>query len=134
MRSMIWSAVLVHLKGRAVALQLGEPPLDLADPGGVGRGEVQLDAGMGEQPLVDHGRLVGGQVVADHVDGQAGLGLPVDLIITHIPSRPRTKGRVTTKPGPETKHDSCGDGETQDRDTSRSPTGPGCRLAIDCWQ
>jgi hypothetical protein len=25
-----------------------------------------------------HGRLVGGQVVADHVDGQAGLALPVD--------------------------------------------------------
>ncbi len=35
---------------------------------------------MGQQPPVDHGRLVGGQVVADHVDGQAGVGLPVDLI------------------------------------------------------
>jgi len=35
---------------------------------------------MGQQPSVDHGRLVGGQAVADHVDRQAGLSLPVDLI------------------------------------------------------
>ena len=35
---------------------------------------------MGQQPLVHHGCLVRGQVVADHVDGQAGLGLPVDLV------------------------------------------------------
>jgi len=75
MRSMIWSAVLVHLKGRALAFQVliqsssaggeliegaeyaavqaaplgfGEPPFDLADPRRVGRGEVELDAGMGQ--------------------------------------------------------------------------------------
>jgi hypothetical protein len=74
MRSMIWSAVLVHVKGRACSfqsliqsssavvrssreqkhaavqaapLQFGGPPLNLADPGGVGRREVQLGAGMG---------------------------------------------------------------------------------------
>ena len=41
---------------------------------------MQLDAGMGQQPPVHHRCLAGGQVVADHVDGQAGLGLPVDLI------------------------------------------------------
>ena len=107
MRSMIWSAVLVHLKGRALAfqilihsssavasssreqntpavqaaaLQFGEPPLDLADPRGIRGREVQLDAGMGQQPPVDGGCLVRGQVVADHVDGQAGVDLPVDLV------------------------------------------------------
>ena len=107
MRSMIWSAVLVHLKGRALAfqiliqfsravvelvqgaeyaavqaapLQFGEPPLDLADPGGVRGREVQLDARVGQQPLVHRRCLMGGQVVADDVDGQAGLGLPVDLV------------------------------------------------------
>jgi hypothetical protein len=35
---------------------------------------------MGQQPLVRHRRLVRGQVVADDVDGQAGVGLPVDLV------------------------------------------------------
>jgi len=41
---------------------------------------VQLDAGVGQQPPVHDGGLVRGQVVADHVDGQAGAGLPVDLV------------------------------------------------------
>ena len=41
---------------------------------------MELDAGMGKQPLMYHGCLVRGEVVADHVDGQAGLGLPVDLV------------------------------------------------------
>jgi hypothetical protein len=41
---------------------------------------VQLDAGMGQQPFLYCRGLVRGQVVADHVDGQARLGLPVDLI------------------------------------------------------
>src|SRR5512135_812151 len=106
MRSMIWSAVLVHLKGRAAAFQTliqsssavvsssseqntprsrqrrwsSANHRDLADPGGVGGREVQLDAGMGQQPPVHHGALVRGQVVADHVDGQAGPGLPVELV------------------------------------------------------
>jgi hypothetical protein len=38
---------------------------------------------------------MGGQVVADHVNGQAGL-------------RPRPGALVTTQPDPETKHDSRG--------------------------
>jgi len=38
--------------------------------------------------------------------------------ITHHSSRPRTEGSVTTKPGTETKHDSRGDDNTQDQDTS----------------
>ena len=83
MRSMIWSAVLVHLKGRALAfqiliqsssavvsssssrtrpvqaapLQFGEPPLDLAHAGGIRRREVQLDAGMGQQRVLAAGAL-----------------------------------------------------------------------------
>jgi hypothetical protein len=35
---------------QAAPLQLGEPPLDLADPGRVRGREVQLDAGVGQQP------------------------------------------------------------------------------------
>src|SRR5208282_6785260 len=57
-----------------------KPPLDLADPGGVRRSEVQLDTGVGQQPPVDDRCLVRGQVVADDVDGQAGVGLPVDVV------------------------------------------------------
>ena len=41
---------------------------------------MQLDPGMSKQPFMHRGRLMGGQVVADHVNGQAGLSLPVDLI------------------------------------------------------
>ena len=41
---------------------------------------MQLDPGMGQQPPLDCGCLVRGQVVADDVDGQAGVGLPVDVI------------------------------------------------------
>ena len=35
---------------------------------------------MGQQPAVDHRRLMRGEVAADHVDGQAGFGLAVDLV------------------------------------------------------
>ena len=35
---------------------------------------------MGQQPPVHRRGLVRGQVVADHVDGQAGLDLPVELV------------------------------------------------------
>lgn len=35
--------------------------------------------GMREQPLVHHGCLVGGEVIEDHLDRQAGMGLAVDL-------------------------------------------------------
>ena len=41
---------------------------------------MQLDTRVGKQPSVHRGCLVRGQVVADHVDGQARLGLAVDLI------------------------------------------------------
>ncbi len=35
---------------------------------------------VGQQPAVDHRGLVGGEVVADHVDRQARFGLVVDLV------------------------------------------------------
>jgi hypothetical protein len=35
---------------------------------------------MGQQPFLHRRGLVRGQVVADHVDGQAGFGLSVDLV------------------------------------------------------
>ena len=41
---------------------------------------MQLDAGMGQQPLMHRRCLMRGQVVADHVDVQAGAGLPVDIV------------------------------------------------------
>jgi hypothetical protein len=59
---------------QAAPLQLGEPPFDLADREGICGREVELDARVGEQPPVDHRSLVGGEVVADDVDGQARLG------------------------------------------------------------
>ena len=40
---------------------------------------MQLNAGMGKQPSVHHGRFVRREVV-DHVDGQPWLGLAVDLV------------------------------------------------------
>ena len=104
---MIWPAVLVHLKGPgggvpeldpffwcggelvegaehaavgAAPLPPGGRPSGLAGPGGAGRGEVQPDARVSQQPLVHRGRLVRGQVAADHVDVQAGLDLAAGLI------------------------------------------------------
>jgi hypothetical protein len=41
---------------------------------------MQLDARVGEQPPVYYRGFVRGEVVADDVDGQAGLGLPVDFV------------------------------------------------------
>ena len=49
-----------------------EPAFDLVDPGGAGRGEVHVEAGMAGQPRLDRGGLVGAVVVADQVDVQVG--------------------------------------------------------------
>jgi hypothetical protein len=43
-----------HAAVQAAALHSANPPLRLADPGRVGRGEVQLDAGMGQE-YAEHG-------------------------------------------------------------------------------
>ncbi len=43
-------------------------------PAAAGRGEVQLDSEVPGQPGLDVGVLVGGVVVADHVQGDPGVG------------------------------------------------------------
>ena len=45
----------------------GEEAFHLVDPGGVGRGEVQVEPGMRGEPLVHRRVLVGAVVVADQV-------------------------------------------------------------------
>ena len=57
----------------------GEEPFDLVDPAGVGGGEVDLEAWVGGQPVLDSGSLVGAVVVADQVDGQLRWDFGVDL-------------------------------------------------------
>src|SRR5208282_3115648 len=42
-----------------------EPALDQVQPRGAGRGELEMQAWVGGQPLFDHGMLVGVVVVAD---------------------------------------------------------------------
>ena len=54
--------------GDHVALDLGEPELDLIEPGRVGGGEVQVDIAVLCKELADLLGLVGCQVVGDHVD------------------------------------------------------------------
>jgi hypothetical protein len=105
MVSRISSAVLVHTNGRGLSFQVStqawiaclswatqrwvprrshlvvssaQPPLDQVQPRAGGRGEVQLNAGMGTQPPLDRGSLVGRGVVADHVDGEVGRDGLVD--------------------------------------------------------
>ena len=53
--------------GQGVALENGEPDLDLVEPGAVGRGEVEADIGMAGQPAITLG-FMGRQVVEDDVD------------------------------------------------------------------
>src|SRR5688500_13501547 len=58
-----------------VALDLGEPDLDLVEPGAVGRRVVDLDGGMFVEPLLHGFGLMSGEVVADHMDlSLPGLG------------------------------------------------------------
>src|SRR5262252_9081792 len=58
--------------------QFGEPPLHQVEPGGTGRGEVQAEAGVADQPVADGGGLVGGVVVADQMQVQVRGGGGVD--------------------------------------------------------
>lgn len=41
---------------------------------------MQHEARVGQQPALDCRCLVGGEVAADHVDRQGGVGLAVDLV------------------------------------------------------
>src|SRR5260370_5326988 len=62
------------------ALQFSEPPLDLVQPRGIRRGEVQLEPRGLQQPPLDRRGLVHGAVVADQADCQAGLDGVVDPV------------------------------------------------------
>ena len=56
-----------------------EPDLHLVEPARIGRGEMQVEAGVSSQPLLYFGMLVGG-VVIDHqmnVQVRGHLGLDV---------------------------------------------------------
>ena len=53
--------------GQGVALENGEPDLDLVEPGAVGRGEVEADIGMAGQPAITIW-YEGPQVFDDYVD------------------------------------------------------------------
>jgi hypothetical protein len=57
---------------------VGEPSLDLVDPRGAGGGEVQCEAGVFGQPVLDGWGFVGGEVVTDQVHVQLGRDRFVD--------------------------------------------------------
>ena len=65
----------------AFDLALGEqakPPFDLIEPGGMRGREVQMVAGMLQQPALDQGRLVRGIVIQDEMDLLVSGDVPVD--------------------------------------------------------
>ena len=49
-----------------------EPALDQVGPRGTGRGEVQLEARVGGEPLFNRGMLVGAVVIADQMHSSFG--------------------------------------------------------------
>ena len=57
-----------------------EPTLDQVEPGGRGRGEVQVPAWALDEPVVDELGLVGGRVVEHEVDVEVGRHRRLNLI------------------------------------------------------
>ena len=55
-----------------------EPALDQVHPGGVGRGEVELEAGVTNEPVANEGALMGARVVEDDVHIEFGRHVGVD--------------------------------------------------------
>ena len=55
-----------------------EPALDQVYPGGVGRGEVELEAGVTNEPVANEGALMGTRVVEDDVHIEFGRHVGVD--------------------------------------------------------
>ena len=55
----------------AVVGDLGEEAFDEIEPGGGGRGEVQVHTPMADEPGLDVRVLVGGVVIDDEVEGEA---------------------------------------------------------------
>ena len=58
----------------------GEPALDEVHPRTVGRGEVEMEAAVPQQPAVHEWGLVGSEVVEDHVYVELGGHLSVHLV------------------------------------------------------
>ena len=61
-----------HAAGADLALDFGEPQLDLIEPGGVGGREVESDAGILLEELPYQPRFVGGEIVEDDVNRLRG--------------------------------------------------------------
>jgi hypothetical protein len=59
--------------------EFGEPAFDQVHPAGAGRGEVQVEPRVLEQPLVDRGGLVGGVVVQDQFLAENEDKVPSDV-------------------------------------------------------
>jgi hypothetical protein len=51
-----------------VALDVGKPEFDLVEPGGISWSEMQVNLRMSSQKVIDLSRLMGGEVVGNHVD------------------------------------------------------------------
>ena len=60
--------------------QLGEEPLDRVEPGGRGRGEMEMEPLVPPQPSLNFGMLVRGVIVDDQMEFLPGRGLAVDLV------------------------------------------------------
>src|SRR3990170_7187972 len=54
--------------GDEIPLHLREPEFDLVEPGGIGRGEVQVHAGTRRQELYHSLGLVPGEIIQNDVD------------------------------------------------------------------
>jgi hypothetical protein len=68
---------------RALQLHGGErrePPLDEVHPRAIGRGEVEVEAPVAQQPFVDERGLVGLKIVEDHVHVELMGNLAVDRV------------------------------------------------------
>ena len=58
---------------------VGEPPFDLVDPAGIGRGEMHMEPGVSSEPFADGRGFVGAVVVANQVNVEVIGDLGVDL-------------------------------------------------------
>jgi hypothetical protein len=79
--------------GERAALQDGEPDLDLVQPRGIGRGELEVDIGMAGEPAL---ALVGREIVDDDVDLFAPSGgddLVHEIEELDVPAAPVVGGR-----------------------------------------
>src|SRR5882757_3008710 len=67
-----------------VALDLAKPQLDLIQPRGIGRSEVQVNLGMRRQKVRDRPALVSRDVVGEK-RGELGRGVPCSRFAEHLP-------------------------------------------------